>query len=171
MINAKTEIRDLQNKLLPVCAGARSEITEPAANEALLTIQNPNGGLPIKISVNDFDNEFKVVYYKTPRFFPANQEGVAALLKAIADYTSGAVVYLDLISASSKLTPRDRLVHLQELPADDLDQLIRLCLSKNLLSESDLRFELQSGSAIAVNFWEISKNFCYKMQGGKLIKA
>ena len=124
----------------------------------------------INIFSNDFDHEFKVIYFKTPRFFPSNQDGIDALLKAISDYITGKIVYMDIISTSNNSYPRDRLVPVSELPEADLDKLARLCINKNLLSESELRFELQAGSSICINFWDQNKNFCYKMQNGKLIK-
>ena len=101
----------------------------------MITIHNPNGGLPINIFSNDFDHEFKVIYFKTPRFFPSNQDGIDALLKAISDYITGKIVYMDIISTSNNSYPRDRLVPVSELPEADLDKLARLCINKNLLSE------------------------------------
>ena len=170
MINAEIEARELQNKLSHICPDAKIDFKIPTANEAVITIHNPNGGLPINIFSNDFDHEFKVIYFKTPRFFPSNQYGIDALLKAISDYITGKIVYMDIISTSNNSYPRDRLVPVSELPEADLDKLARLCINKNLLSESELRFELQAGSSICINFWDQNKNFCYKMQNGKLIK-
>ena len=92
------------------------------------------------------------------------------MLKAISDYITGKIVYMDIISTSNNSYPRDRLVPVSELPEADLDKLARLCINKNLLSESELRFELQAGSSICINFWDQNKNFCYKMQNGNLIK-
>lgn len=170
MINAEIEARELQNKLSHICPDAKIDFKIPTANEAVITIHNTNGGLPINIFSNDFDHEFKVIYFKTPRFFPSNQDGIDALLKAISDYITGKIVYMDIISTSNNSYPRDRLVPVSELPEADLDKLARLCINKNLLSESELRFELQAGSSICINFWDQNKNFCYKMQNGKLIK-
>ncbi|WP_455654439.1 hypothetical protein [Phascolarctobacterium sp.] len=172
MINAEIEARELQDKLARICPEAKIDLKFPAANEAVITIHNPNGGLPVNIFSNDFDHEFKVVYFKTPRFFPANQDGIAALLKAIADYVTGKVVYMDIISTSNNTYPHDRLVPVSELPGVDFDfdELAQLCINKNLLSESELRFELQAGSSVCINFWDQRKNFCYKMQNGKIIK-
>ena len=170
MINAEIEARELQDKLTHICPEAKIDFKVPAANEAVITIHNPNGSLPVNIFSNDFDHEFKVVYFKTPRFFPSNQDGIAALLKAISDYVTGKIVYMDIISSSNNSYPRDRLVHVEELPEADLDQLARLCINKNLLNESELRFELQAGSSVCINFWDQTKNFCYKMQNGKIIK-
>ena len=144
MINAEIEARELQNKLSHICPDAKIDFKIPTANEAVITIHNPNGGLPINIFSNDFDHEFKVINFKTPRFFPSNQDGIDAL--------------------------RVHLLPVSELPEADLDKLARLCINKNLLSESELRFELQAGSSICINFWDQNKNFCYKMQNGKLIK-
>ena len=79
MINAEIEARELQDKLTHICPEAKIDFKVPAANEAVITIHNPNGGLPVNIFSNDFDHEFKVVYFKTPRFFPSNQDGIAAL--------------------------------------------------------------------------------------------
>ena len=143
MINAEIEARELQNKLSHICPDAKIDFKIPTANEAVITIHNPNGGLPINIFSNDFDHEFKVIYFKTPRFFPSNQDGIDALLKAISDYITGKIVYMDIISTSNNSYPRDRLVPVSELPEADLDKLARLCINKNLLSESELRFELE----------------------------
>ena len=77
---------------------------------------------------------------------------------------------MDIISTSNNSYPHDRLVSVSELPDADLDQLARLCSNKDLLSESELRFELQAGSSVCINFWDQSKNFCYKIQNGKVIK-
>ena len=107
MINAEIEARELQDKLTHICPEAKIDFKVPAANEAVITIHNPNGGLPINIFSNDFDHEFKVVYFKTPRFFPSNQDGIAALLKAISDYVTGKIVYMDIISTSNNSYPRD----------------------------------------------------------------
>lgn len=63
------------------------------------------------------------------------------MLKAISDYITGKIVYMDIISTSNNSYPRDRLVPVSELPEADLDKLARLCINKNLLSESELRFE------------------------------
>ena len=81
MINAEIEARELQNKLSHICPDAKIDFKIPTANEAVITIHNPNGGLPINIFSNDFDHEFKVIYFKTPRFFPSNQDGIDACLK------------------------------------------------------------------------------------------
>ena len=94
---------------------AKIDFKIPTANEAVITIHNPNGGLPINIFSNDFDHEFKVIYFKTPRFFPSNQDGIDALLKAISDYITGKIVYMDIISTSNNSYPRDRLVPVSEL--------------------------------------------------------
>ena len=127
MINAEIEARELQNKLSHICPDAKIDFKIPTANEAVITIHNPNGGLPINIFSNDFDHEFKVIYFKTPRFFPSNQDGIDALLKAISDYITGKIVYMDIISTSNNSYPRDRLVPVSELPEADLDKLARLC--------------------------------------------
>ena len=78
---------------------------------------------------------------------------------------------MDIISTSNNSYPRDRLVHVEELPEADLDQLARLCINKNLLSESELRFELQAGSSVCINFWDQTKNFCYKMQNARSFRS
>lgn len=79
MINAEIEARELQNKLSHICPDAKIDFKIPTANEAVITIHNPNGGLPINIFSNDFDHEFKVIYFKTPRFFPSNQDAMLCL--------------------------------------------------------------------------------------------
>lgn len=131
----------------------------------------PMAAMPSKSSLTISTKEFKVVYRKTPRFFPDDPKGNAELLKAVGDYISGKIIYLDITSSSNQDYPRDRLVNIDELPAEpDFEQLARLCIDKNLLSESELRFELQAGSTIGVHFWDTSKNFSYKMQGSKIVK-
>ena len=92
-------------------------------------------------------------------FFPSNQDGIDALLKAISDYITGKIVYMNIISTSNNSYPRDRLVPVSELPEADLDKLARLCINKNLFSESELRFELQAGSSICINFWDQKQKF------------
>ena len=56
MINAEIEARELQNKLSHICPDAKIDFKIPTANEAVITIHNPNGGLPINIFSNDFDH-------------------------------------------------------------------------------------------------------------------
>ena len=46
MINAEIEARELQNKLSHICPDAKIDFKIPTANEAVITIHNPNGGLP-----------------------------------------------------------------------------------------------------------------------------
>ena len=53
MINAEIEARELQNKLSHICPDAKIDFKIPTANEAVITIHNPNGGLPINIFSND----------------------------------------------------------------------------------------------------------------------
>lgn len=81
MINAEIEARELQNKLSHICPDAKIDFKIPTANEAVITIHNPNGGLPINIFSNDFDHEFKVIYFKTPRFFLLIKTGSMLCLK------------------------------------------------------------------------------------------
>lgn len=170
MINTEIEARELLNTLKNIYKTLQIEI-EPSDNDTCVIVQNPYGGQNLKIFTNDFDREFKIIYRNTPHFYPADNQGTEALLKAINDYINNKVAYLDLTSSSHQDFPRDRLVHNTELPEADLEKLSRLCINKNLLSESDLRFELQSGSSINVHFWDTAKNFCYKMHSGKLSKA
>lgn len=43
MINAEIEARELQNKLSHICPDAKIDFKIPTANEAVITIHNPNG--------------------------------------------------------------------------------------------------------------------------------
>ena len=170
MTNTEIQAKELANELAAICKNAKIEI-KPTDDDICVLVHNPNGGHAIEIFTNDFDKELKVVYRKTPRFFPDDPKGNAELLKAVGDYISGKIIYLDITSSSNQDYPRDRLVNIDELPAEpDFEQLARLCIDKNLLSESELRFELQAGSTIGVHFWDTSKNFSYKMQGSKIVK-
>lgn len=170
MINAKEEILQLHTTLLELYPNDKFDLQQVKSNEIAVIFHNPNRGQPITISLNDFDNEFKVTYFKTPRFFVVNSDGIAALLKALSDYTTGNISYMDIISTSNKTYSKDRLVSISELPEPNLEALAHLCVSKNLISESDLRLELQGGSSVCINFWDTSKNFVYKLRGGTLIK-
>ncbi len=171
MINAEIEASVLKEKLTQTCPDADIDLKLPATDEVTITINNPTGGLPINIAVTDFDDEFKVIYCKTPRFFSTNKDGVDALLKAVADYINGDIAYMNIISTGNNAHPRDRLVHVNELPQPDQKQLALLCIKKDLLSETDLNWELQGGSSVCINFWNTHKNYCYKLLGGKIIKV
>lgn len=157
MINAEIEARELQNKLSHICPDAKIDFKIPTANEAVITIHNPNGGLPINIFSNVLITNSKYLTSKRHVFSLLIKTGSMLLLKAISDYITGKIVYMDIISTSNNSYPRDRLVPVSELPEADLDKLARLCINKNLLSESELRFELQAGSSICINFWDKTK--------------
>lgn len=169
MTNTEIQAQELANELTAICKSEKIEI-KPTDNDICVIIHNPQGGHNIEIFTNDFDREFKVVYCKTPRFYTADVKGTNQLLKAIDDYVNGKIAYLDLVSSSNQDYPRDRLVNINELPDADLKALIRLCIDKNLINESELLFELQSGSSIGVHFWDTNKNFAYKLKDNLLIK-
>lgn len=171
MINLELITQDLYEQLVQRFPHIDIRLEKPGANESIITLINPHKGHPVNIFINNFDEEIKVVYYKTARFFPITTDGIDFLLKSVEDYLNGQIVYLNIISPNNKVSSRERIVPVSELPENDLQKLTQLCREKNLLNESDLLFELQSGSSVAVNFWDISKNFCYKMKGKNLIKV
>ena len=61
--------------LKPICTNSEIELTT-TGGEAKVIVSNPSGGAPIQVFAYDYDDEYKIIFGKTPRFFPDTEKAL-----------------------------------------------------------------------------------------------